>query len=185
MILRWYDTGILPVWVDVLTDPQRALFLRPVTAWTYFDRFGDLCQLAMPEISPSVDAHVMVPFELNEDQHDTLFAACECDSGIMVLRGLMPEEIETVPYRVLYPFVAEHLQVARRHGIEKDGDIESFLALAVWTGGAYTEHPAVVERLAKPAREHDITLADWFAALPDARQMGGQPLWENAKGGEA
>lgn len=48
MLLRWYDTRILPVWLQLLTAEQKAVFTAAIEEWHYFDRFGDLQPLPLP-----------------------------------------------------------------------------------------------------------------------------------------
>lgn len=178
MVMRWYDTRILPTWVEVLHDEQRACFTRHITAWSYFDRYGE--QPSLP-LSPATDqAPVVQPLTLDPAQGAALFAASEPDAVIVQLRKVIPQEIKRVPYAALYPFVSEQLLAARQHGLSELDDQTHYMLLALYTSGQFVDHPVVTPRWATPAPLHSQPFADWVAALPDSVWEAGEPFWVTA-----
>ncbi|WJF90230.1 DUF4123 domain-containing protein [Paraburkholderia bonniea] len=180
MVMRWYDTRILPTWLDVLHDDQRHGFMEPVTAWGYFDRYGEYQQLDIPVTSHSTPASMELPLELDHTQSSALFAASEPDALIAQLRKLMPDDIKRIPYTTLHPFVSEQWQAAYQHGLSASDDHLLYVLLALQTSGRFIEHPDVKHRLAEPADQHPQPFSPWLDSLPDNVWEIGQPLWANA-----
>lgn len=177
MILRWYDTRVLPDWMDALDPSQRAGFTRGIDRWSYYDRFGDERELALP---PGSAFPSLTPYELDDAQYAALREACEADALIAHLRSIIRDELSGLPIRALYPFVDEHLQQARLHGLGGLDDQTQFLLLALYTSGRCLEHHEVALRLAVPAGAHGNAFQDWMDALPDEAWLAGQPLWASA-----
>jgi hypothetical protein len=150
--------------------------MQGVTAWTYFDRFGNQRQLSIPTTRDECPP-VASPFELTEEQSSELFVASEPDVLIAELRKVIPNDIRRVPYAVLHPFVSDQMHAAGRHGLIDSGDLTQYLLLAVFTSGCFVEHETAVTRLAATAQAHTQTFADWVAALPDSIWATGAPLW--------
>lgn len=181
MLLRWYDTRILPVWSDLLTALQQATFFKSIRQWRYFDRFGDMQELILP-VPPPDTLPALPPLRLEPDQYARLLDACEPDVAIAQLRRVIPDEMRRVPARTLYPFVSTHLDGSRAHGVQQLDDHVQYLLLALYTSGGFARHPAVVERLSRPCEQWPQPFSDWVAALPEDVWESGSPLWESLPG---
>lgn len=177
MILRWYDTRVLPVWMEVMNGRQRAGFVHGIGRWTYWDRFGDLLEL---ELGPQSPFPPLTPYALDEAQLVRLQAASETDVLLAQLRRIIPDEIASASFRQLYPFVDQHLRIARQHGLVGLDERAQFLLLALFTGGAYLENTEVASRMMLPCREQPVPFQDWIDALPDAVWHVGRPLWSES-----
>jgi hypothetical protein len=177
MVMRWYDTRILPVWLDTLTPGQRGFFTRDIEQWISLDRFGNEKQhilLSQGDVTPDAEP---VPLQLDQQQLDQLFTAAEPDALIVELRTHLRAELKDVPQRELYPFIHDHWQLARKYGINDQDDQIQFLLLALFTSGAFIKNPDFAELLIQlPDRQHSFT--ELFDALPDSVWRAGSPLWE-------
>lgn len=176
MIVRWYDGRILPAWLEILGADQRALFTQHVSAWTYLDRFGEPQQLPLPAAGATEPPPA--PIRLDDNQLSALMSACEADMMIADLREVNRDELRSVPYRTLYPFVQEHLLVARQHGLTARPDRLQLLTLALHTSGRYVDHPQVAQRLSMPAHAHEETFENWIAGLGQDVFDTASPLWD-------
>ncbi|NSX06298.1 DUF4123 domain-containing protein [Cupriavidus gilardii] len=178
MILRWYDTRILPTWWNVMTLAQCRAFGYGIDEWRYFDRYGAECRL--PSITSPTDSVGLefAPLRLTQSQYDDLLAAAEADVAIANVRNVIPDELRRVPMHTLYPFVDMQLAAARAHGLDDLDEQVQFLLLALYTSGRFAQHPIAQQRLKKPASEHAQSFADWTAGVPDAVWESGRPLWE-------
>lgn len=177
MLLRWYDTRILPVWLDLLTTAQQKAFLAGIHQWQYFDRFGDLREWVFPTI-PSEELPSLPPLRLDQDQYARFLDACEPDVAIAQLRRIIPDEMRRVPARNLFPFVSMHLEDSRAHGVQQLDDHVQYLLLALYTSGGFRGHPAVAARLAKHCDQCVEPFPEWAVALPEDVWQTGSPLWD-------
>jgi Domain of unknown function (DUF4123) len=175
MLMRWYDTRILPVWYDALSPEQRDWFTGPIRKWQYVDRFGDLVELSQAGTSNAVDAQEL---QLSQKQLNTLLQAGETDALIAHLREVIGDELVRLTPRRLYPFVAEHLERAKRIGLDGMDDQTQFLLLALYTSGRFTEHPVIQALLQSRAQELK-PFASHVEALPDSVWDTGLPLWHS------
>lgn len=178
MILRWYDTRVLPVWMEIMNDRQRAGFVHGIHRWKYWDRFGDLLEL---ELGSSTPLPPLMPYSLDEQQLSRLQSASEADALLAQLRRIIPDEIASVSYRRLYPFMDDHLQIAREHGLVNLDDRAQFMLLALFTSGAYLERTEVGDRLLLSCPEQPVPFQKWIDGLPDAVWNAGQPIWNESR----
>ena len=181
MILRWYDTRILPVWWDIMTSAQRRAFAYGVTEWRYFDRYGEERLLPLSEELIRATATEFAPLRLTESQYNALLTAAETDVVIAHLRDVIRDELRRVPMVALYPFVEAHLTAARQHGLHDLDAQAQYLLLALFTSGGFTQHPIVRERLMRPSIEHAEPFAAWMTQIPDEVWETGPPLWNSAE----
>ncbi|HET7329375.1 DUF4123 domain-containing protein, partial [Dyella sp.] len=178
MLMRWYDTRILPVWLNVLTAEQRMFFTRNITRWTSIDRFGIEQEHVLPERDMTTPQALSFPLQLDEHQADQLFSAAEPDALIFELRKTIRAEIDRVPQHVLYPFVQKHWQMARLNGLSKTAEQLQLLMLALYSSGAFIEHPCITELFASlTARQQSFSYQ--FNTLPESVWSTGKPLWEH------
>lgn len=175
MILRWYDTRILPVWMEAMSEAQRAGFVEGITRWTAYDRFGDEIELPLP--GERVEFPPLPPYELDQAQYERLLEAGETDVVIAHLRKVIRDELQAVPYRTLYPFVQSQLQASHRHGLDCLDNHIQYLLLALYTSGQFVKHPEVRVRLEKTARGHEQSFVEWAESLPNDVWATADPLW--------
>jgi hypothetical protein len=178
MLMRWYDTRILPVWLDVLHPVQRAYFARGITRWVSIDRFGieQEHDISIPDGCQPSNMHA--PLRLDEHQAARLLTHAEPDALIHQLRKTHCEYIGSIPPRTLHTFVETYWQMARKHGLNEQTDQLDLLQLAFYTSGRFIDNRLVSERLALHASEHDEPFAEWINTLPDSLWSLGMPLWE-------
>lgn len=176
MLLRWYDTRILPIWLQLLNPDQHAAFFSPISEWLYFDRFGDMHELPLPD--PLTEGFpALPPLSLDKGQYDQLLDACEPDAAIAQLRRVIPDELRQIPLRRLYPFVETHLRDSLAHGTVMLDEHVQYLLLALYTSGEFRNHPTTINRLARPANAWPESLTDWAMNLPEDIWSTGVPLW--------
>ncbi|NSX15928.1 DUF4123 domain-containing protein [Cupriavidus taiwanensis] len=175
MILRWYDTRILPVWWTLLEKAQQKEFCRGVMRWGYYDRFGDEINIELPDCD---DSTISCPLSLSASQYDGLLGAAEPDVLISHLRNILRDELRGIPLRSLYPFVYDHLMAARNCGLEDFDDQAQYLLIALYTSGAFVENPIVKSRLEVHDSSHGISFGAWVENLPSSVWSTGKPLWE-------
>ncbi|NMV41913.1 DUF4123 domain-containing protein [Ralstonia insidiosa] len=176
MIMRWYDTRVLPAWWGVLTERQRASFVDGIEHWSYYDRFGDEVRLEFSAQSAVPEA---TPLALTEPQYAQLLHAAEPDVLIAHLRTVIRDELRVVPQRTLYPFVASHLEAARHHGLQDFDEQTQYLLIALYTSGRFVEHPEAQLRLTVDATTHGQSFGDWAANVSDSIWDAGVPLWHS------
>ncbi|MGY0653071.1 DUF4123 domain-containing protein [Luteimonas sp. A537] len=177
MLVRWYDTRILPIWMQLLRPDQQSSFIGTICEWRYYDRFGDMKELILPA-RPAEGFPALPPLRLDADQYNNFLDACTPDAAIAQLRRIIPEEIRQVPYRTLYPFISAHLCDSFAHGLAMLDDHAQYLLLALYTSGGFREHPSVIERLAENALALPDSFTDWATALPEDVWLTGIPLWQ-------
>lgn len=178
MIVRWYDTRVLPAWLEVLDPGQRAAFLTGVASWRYYDRFGDAKDVQLvPGDSTGVD--VPRPFVLAESQYAALLKSSEADAVIARLDGIIRDELRRVDPRSLCMFIQAQLQVARSHGLSTTKDFTRFVLMALFTSGRFVEHPYIIARLETGVPD-GLPFAEWVETIPEDVFETGAPLWKQS-----
>lgn len=129
VVLRYFDTRILPVLLDVLEPGQRAAFTGMASAWLYLDRDGNWCTVAMVLQQPQEE--LTLPLHLSSLQQDALIDAGECDAVLNQMRRMHSDELLqwTPPeqYRQVLPLIG----VAYELGIEATATVALFCRLAL------------------------------------------------------
>lgn len=180
MLMRWYDTRILPVWFACLSSDQAAAFMAHVAHCAYVDRFGEVSTLpldAAPVDFPPAPACGEPLVTLTDAQYGMLVDATELDVLIKHLRQVIPDELKRVPARTLTEFVARHQQAALAAGFDDIDRQAQVVLLALYTGGLGTASPEFQALLKKPTLSLEA-LAQGIQALPDAVTEAGAPLWD-------
>lgn len=175
MLLRWYDTRILPVWANLLDDAQRAAFFAPIAEWQYFDRFGEQTVLNLPPYTESLPP--LIPLALDDEQYTRLQDASLPDVVIAQLRRVIPEVLGKLDRKRLYLFAVRQLEDAQACGLSDVDDHVQYLILALYTSGKFRLHPLIEARLSAPQSEQATAFADWVVDLPDDVWSTGEPLW--------
>lgn len=175
MILRWYDTRILPAWWMILEKPQKKAFSQGVMSWEYYDRFGDRLDLMLPNHDGPMAS---CPLYLSSGQYQDLLDAAEPDVVISHLKNILRDELRRIPPKILYSFVCDHLRAARNFGLENFDDQVQYLIVALYTSGGFVNSPVVKRRLEFRDGPHEIPFNEWVGNLPSSVWSTGTPLWE-------
>ncbi len=179
MMLRWYDTRILPVWIACLEGEQLEQFTGTLIELVFLNRFGDaVVAFASDDPTwPSVPLPLGEPVvTLDDRQLGMLIDAGELDTLLTHLRRVITDETNRVSPRVLYEFVGKYQQRAIVAGITDIDRQSQYVLLALYTSGAGVEHPLCRELMADPPSALD----DFFQKmqdLPEEVWESGQPLW--------
>jgi hypothetical protein len=179
MLLRWYDTRILPVWMACLSPVQAAQFTAGMQSLQYVDRFGATSILHNAEPVgglPATPAFGQPLIQLTDQQYGMLVDASETDVLVNHLRRVITDETNALPPRLLFEFVGKYQQRAAAAGIDDLDRQTQYLLLALFTSGQGVEHVAFTE-LIKIAPS---SLSEFFYAmqsLPDSVWNAAPPLW--------
>jgi len=184
MLMRWYDTRILPIWFACLTDEQTQVFTARTSGWGYVDRFGAVA-LAVQEEAQTADFPSSPVFnapmiELTDTQYGLLVDSTELDVLIKHLRQIIPDELKRVPVRVLTEFVSKYQQEAVSAGFDDIDRQAQYLVLALYTTGEGTEAPEFKALLKRPPLALD-EFARGIQELPDEASNAGMPLWDGTQ----
>ncbi len=179
MLMRWYDTRIMPVWMACLEPAQRGQFTATLLTINFLDRFGNdtllfsTQQVSAPLKSPAFGKQVIY---LDDRQFAMLMNASDLDTLIKHLRRVITDETNLVPEKELFEFVGKYLDIARAAGID-DLDRQTQVALlALYTSGKGIEHPRFQAILDHPPPGIDAFHAE-MDQLPDEVWEAGPPVW--------
>ncbi|MFL9996522.1 DUF4123 domain-containing protein [Paraburkholderia sediminicola] len=177
MVMRWYDTRILPAVIGILSPQQLATFTDGITVWQSYDRFGAVQEQRIPSKSDTKRPNEHVPLTLDNVQERALFDAAEPDVLIYELRRNIRAEIDCVPHHVLHPFISSQRQKAMEDGVTERADQLQLMILALSTSGRYAEHARVIDRLKAGFADNQEPFQQWIENLPEDVWTTGQPLW--------
>jgi len=180
MLLRWYDTRILPILLGCLTLEQHAAFAAGTLKWEAMDRTGAIVTLvdtATPSAQPEAPRFGARLIALDDQQYALLVDASALDGLLRQLRRVIPDELKRVPPKELTSFVSHCLELAVAAGL-KDLDRQTqFALLGLCTSGRAYEQPEFRQFMAKPPESLD-TFYKGIQALSDSVWNAGPPLWE-------
>ena len=180
MLMRWYDTRILPVWMACLYPDQLQQFTETLTSMNFLDRFGNVtCLFSTEQPSPpSIGSVTEKPvIELDDRQFGILMNASELDTLLKHLRQVIKDETSRVPERELYEFVGKYQQIAADAGVDDLDRQTQYVLLALYTSGEGVKHPECLKIMANPPAGIDAFHAA-MELLPDEAWALGQPLWQ-------
>jgi len=182
LLMRWYDTRILPVWLACMTAAQAQAFTAHVSSWGYVDRLGEVSAAAIER--PPADFPTTPPYgeplvTLTDAQYGMLIDATELDVLLKHLRQIIRDELKRVPVRTLTQFVSKYQQAAISAGLDDIDRQAQYLVVALYTSGKGVEHPAFSTLMTSPAPALD-ELAKGIQDLPEEVWDAGPPLWGGA-----
>lgn len=179
MLMRWYDTRILPEWDRCLSFAQKAIFYQDISRWQYFDRNGHLEYLHLE--NTQVELPAFPPLVLNAVQYAHLLKSSTPDALIAELKRIIPDEMRGINKSSIHPFISKHFEVALKAGITEFFDQVQFMLMALYSSGEFLELPQVQKRLDRPSGNHEIPFADWVMQITNETATPSLPLWENPK----
>ncbi|MTV40020.1 DUF4123 domain-containing protein [Duganella radicis] len=159
-VMRYYDPRVLPHWLSVLTEEQRAEALAGIAQWSYVDCRGELQTLHheggyLP--APSR------PVELSAAQVDRLMDACLPYTMTDLLLSDHVEELRAIPDFERYDFFLRQLTRAKEHGVTGMADLKTYCFLATLLGPEFDGLPLLRTVLQSPHGLSNAVL-DWGAA---------------------
>ncbi len=179
MMMRWYDTRILQVWLACLNPLQKEQFGAGILSLQYINRFGDIEILltnnndgATPDCLP-LGAPLI---SLNDQQYSMLIDAAGTDTLISHLRRVITDETNKTAPRLLFEFVGQYQQRALAAGIDDLDRQTQYLLLALYTSGAGIEHPDFARLMQRPPASID-EFYEAMQALSDDAWGAGPPIW--------
>jgi hypothetical protein len=181
MLMRWYDTRILPVWFACLAAPQAEAFSAGVLNWHFVDRAGSVATLPISDLSiafPQAPEFGQPLITLTDHQFGLLIEAADLDVLLGHLRRIIPDELKQVPNAKLMHFVSRYQQEAVAAGLDDIDRQTQYVLLALYTTGKGVEHPELKAFMKHPPKTLD-EFSDGLQALPDEVWDAGQPLWRN------
>lgn len=179
MLMRWYDTRLLPVWLSCLHPEQLAQFAAPIVSLHYYDRFGTPASLYQGEGKAPLPQPLPLGKQLialDDQQYALLMDAGTLDTLVAHLRRVITDETNLLSKETLYRFTARYQQRAIEAGIHDLDRQTQYVLLAMYTSGAGVEHPECVALMKDPPKG----LPEFFGAmqaLPEAAWEMGPPLW--------
>lgn len=128
-ILRYADTRILPVMLDVLSPQQRAAFFGIANHWAYLNRQGLWTEVQ--EVVPSAEDPTLTPLRLSESQQSALIAAAEIDFVLGLLREQEHQALRGLAPPQQYDRTADAVALAHGYNISATPDIAAFCSIAL------------------------------------------------------
>jgi Domain of unknown function (DUF4123) len=163
VLLRFFDTRVLPRLFEILADEQKAAFFGCAAEWHYVGREGALIKLATQTTSDRIEFRP--PLYLGAEQQNALIDACLTDAVIdqlinrshaAVLAATPPEQ-----YRLVAPLV----HAARGYGLREVTAAREFCMLALDQGADFCEREPWATRL-REVRAGRLLPQDCFANAP-------------------
>lgn len=187
MLMRWYDTRILPVWLACLTLQQANAFAAGTRAWQYVDRTGAVVSLPVDERDrafPGAPPFGQPLVTLTDAQYGLLVDAADLDILLNHLRRIIPDELRRVPSHRLSMFVSHYQQKAISAGLTDIDRQTQYVLLALYTSGKGVEHPKFKAFLKTPSKDLNKFVEE-MQALPDDVWNAGHPLWTDSTASNA
>lgn len=183
MMMRWYDTRILPAWLACLNPEQAKQFTASMFSLQYVNRFGETAtpfETTSPVAAPETPPFGKTLIALTDTQYAMLIDASDTDTLVSHLRRVITDETNKLTPRILFEFVGKYQQRAVEAGIDDLDRQTQYVLLALYTSGKGVEHPACVALMKKPP----VSLDDFYAAmqaLPEDTWNAGTPLWDQVQ----
>ncbi|BEV17328.1 DUF4123 domain-containing protein [Herbaspirillum sp. DW155] len=182
MLLRWYDTRILPQWLACLTPQQHAQFCAPLANLSCLDRTacvqtfiqGRQADRMEPLSEPALGRSLV---QLDDHQFAQLMHASQVDTLINRLQLLIAPELARVARARLAAFIQTHVDQLCAAGIDDTERQIQCLLPALYTSGAAWRHPAFASLLQDPPVGFKAFAAA-IQGLPDDIYAADLPLWE-------
>jgi Domain of unknown function (DUF4123) len=183
MLMRWYDTRVLPVWLACLSSVQAKQFTASMLSLNYINRFGDSAELFRTQIPTALPA--LLPLgepiiALTDTQYSMLVDASNVDTLVSHLRRVITDETNKVSQRTLVEFVGKYQQYAIASGLDDLDRQTQYVLLALYTSGKGADHPLCIELMKAPPKSLD-KFHEAMQELPELVWEAGPPIWEVKK----
>ncbi len=181
MLLRWYDTRILPILLGCLTPVQHAAFAAGTLRWDAVDRTGAVVTLVddpAPPAQPEAPRFGARQLTLDDRQYALLVDASALDGLLRQLQRVIPDELKRVPQKQLTAFVSHCLELALAAGLDDLDRQTQFTVLGLYTSGRAYDQPEFKRFMAKPPESLD-DFYNGIQALSDDVWNAGPPLWQS------
>lgn len=166
MMMRWYDTRILPVWLQVLKPPQAKLFTSGLSSLAYLDRFGEVqvVQYDNPPDSSDTPALSDLPLiQLDDDQFGVLVDASEPDQIADMLTNSVPDMASAIPLAERFAFIERHRRAALALKIDSTLERCLYCSLALLYGENFAQEDRWKAGLERVSRK-EISLEELVQA---------------------
>jgi hypothetical protein len=130
VVLRYFDTRILPSLMNVLEANQRDGFLAMASRWLYLNREGLWTRMEPEQADHKGDD--LLPLKLTLDQQNALMRACEADTVLALLQEERCSQLLPLPPPEQYRRVQPLVQQANEHGITATSDLILFCKMAFY-----------------------------------------------------
>jgi hypothetical protein len=127
VVLRYFDTRVLPFLSEVLSRDQRAFFTAMASGWFYLDRDGHWCGIDIPADGVTIEA--VVPLQLSASQQDALINAGESDAVLNQMRKMSCKALQTMTPPQQYPLVLPLIAKAQAIGVEATAMVALFCVI--------------------------------------------------------
>lgn len=171
LVLRFADTRILPVLIEVLDSDQRQAALGPIDNWLVINRMGRLQTLHLKKNDIQHNPNSALPLQfsrlqLSDKQFAAMLNAAEPDAIIEQLWKIVPEHCLRFSGGELHQFINHQLFLAKSFTVEGVQDQIAYCVAAFNTHGKLHEIiPA--KKLLETRNWQPGTLADALAELPE------------------
>lgn len=135
MIMRFYDSRVLPHWWEALPLAHRYSLSRICTQWLYWDEGLRPAKLAL-EASDKIHFPEF-PVSLTQMQEDSLLTDMQPHMLIERFRREDPALLATIPAPERYDFFQMQIKNAATHGISMTEDLEMYCYLALRHGAQF------------------------------------------------
>ncbi|MDB5802341.1 MAG: hypothetical protein JWL63_3280 [Rhodocyclales bacterium] len=163
--VRWGDTRVLPTLLTALDEAQRTSLLSPLHAWYCVQRDGSLISWPGATI-PQQDPAGFDKLPLSDEAFAQLVAEAEADAVLADIYDTQPDLLQQRSGAACHGCVAQHLDLAGKHGIRAAGARQHFSALALNLREGFAEHPAMAALLQRTRQGADYLQE--IATLPDS-----------------
>lgn len=183
MLMRWYDTRVLPVWLACLSPAQAEQFTASMLSLNYVNRFGDSAELFRTQVPAALPASLPLGepiITLTDTQYSMLVDASDVDTLVSHLRRVITDETNKVPQRTLVEFVGKYQQRAIEAGVDDLDRQTQYVLLALYTSGKGADHPLCVEFMKAPPKSLD-EFQKVMQELPELVWEAGLPIWDVKK----
>lgn len=161
-LLGQEDDVTLHVKGPILTKPQKAIFLRGLEQWWYWDRVGALHKIiANDDCSERIDDRIF----LNQEQVDGLVEASVPDHLLYYLHLNQPSLIEAFPVGKRYEQVRQSLMRARNIGLYSMRDLLNYVCAELFYGDRMEKDGEVIDLL-RQVKNKKITFDNAIGNFP-------------------
>ena len=160
--VRWGDTRVLPMLLEVLTEPERGQLLAPMARWWWPGRDGALRSWQGEATLPAPVGFDKMP--ISDEVFAKIVDMSEADAVLANLYDRQPDLFRMDTPAQCHARVARHLRVASAHGIHAAPARQHFSALALLLSDDFTQHPAMTDLLQRTRQGADYN--DGISALP-------------------